>query len=378
MTDRRATPRSTPDRRRAAWSGPRERRAGPRRAPMRIGTVTVEALDFRAAAAQRAEWAALAARALEPNPFFEPAFILPALHRLPKARRPFMLVVRAHVGARTRMIGLLPIASTGPRLALGPLRAWRHPLAPLGAPLLDHDHAAEAFAGMLAFASAASKAGAGLVLSAIDRDGAIAALVARQVADRRATTRVLDARTCPALLAASSSALEIATDESLSFVLHEGEPVLDALERHFALEAAGSPTSFGPDILETARAFTFALALEGRCVIGELRRDGALAASGVAALAGDIALVWRVARDAAEAPDAPLAALFAQALIDRPRVARVLCCAPGVQESPPPDRIHLDDRIVASIRDPLREEARRRAREGAAKLFRRLTGRNLG
>ena len=89
MFDVGATTGSFPDRRRKPWVGPRERRATPVAGPrerraasrsggLRDGAIHVEALDMAASRIHRAEWARLASRAAEPNPFFEPDFILPA------------------------------------------------------------------------------------------------------------------------------------------------------------------------------------------------------------------------------------------------------------------------------------------------------------
>ena len=105
MFDATAAPTGMPERRRKPWAGPRERRATPSSVPreqrakpregvLREGAIHVEALDMSAARVHRAEWARLAARAAEPNPFFEPDFILPAARQLVGSRRPTVLVAR--------------------------------------------------------------------------------------------------------------------------------------------------------------------------------------------------------------------------------------------------------------------------------------------
>jgi CelD/BcsL family acetyltransferase involved in cellulose biosynthesis len=77
-------------------------------------------------------WVELAKRAAEPNPFFEPAFVVPAVKHLDTA--PPYLLVHEHDGA---WIGCLPVRVTrllGCRIALS---TWRHPYSYIGTPLVD-------------------------------------------------------------------------------------------------------------------------------------------------------------------------------------------------------------------------------------------------
>lgn len=397
MTDRRASPRSTPKRRVADPGGPRERRAGPRRGALRRDDLHVEALEFRAAVVHRGEWASLAARAIEPNPFFEPAYLLPALHRLPRARQPLLLVVRKRVAGRMRLIGLLPVAPVGSRFSLAPVRAWRPPLASLGAPLLDHDHAQDALRGLLTYASA--RAGVrGLHLHGIEREGPIAGLLARLSSGSKPALKAFNVRSQPALLAGSDfrSAIaatftqDLARRGDLDFVLHEGEAVLDALERLLALEAlkkdGRDPQAAGGAAM--ARAFTFALAREQGCAIGEVTRDGAPVAAAVAVISGDLAVVWKVAC----APNATVIAAdtmailhLAGALMARPRIARVYCQADAARERVAAfwtGRVDLADYLVPGLREDrsqthadLEATPRSGMRDGVTALFRRLSRR---
>src|ERR1700736_4894382 len=84
------------------------------------------------------EWQSLAARALEPNVFLEPAFALAAAP-----------VFGADVGAGLvwsraspcRLMGLFPARIERRRygVALPVLVGWTHPYGPLGTPLIDRD-----------------------------------------------------------------------------------------------------------------------------------------------------------------------------------------------------------------------------------------------
>ncbi|MEM9706648.1 MAG: GNAT family N-acetyltransferase [Pseudomonadota bacterium] len=109
-----------------------------------------KALDFEVAplaadiiARLQSEWRALAAQAVEPNPFFEPIAMRAAL-RLPEARDASLLIVRRN----GRLCGLAPLAKR-----TGGLSRWlscdsifQHRHAFLGAPMVsrgDEDHFAE-------------------------------------------------------------------------------------------------------------------------------------------------------------------------------------------------------------------------------------------
>jgi hypothetical protein len=93
-------------------------------------------------------WHALAARALEPNVFYEPAFALAAApvfgHEVGAG-----LVWAGAVGAR--LVGVFPGRIERRRYGLAPpvLVGWTHPYAPLGTPLIDRDLGAAVIAAFL-------------------------------------------------------------------------------------------------------------------------------------------------------------------------------------------------------------------------------------
>ena len=90
------------------------------------------------------EWADLAARALEPNAFYEPGFALAAALHFPLKARPRFIVVWAHSpsGAR-RMMGLFPIVTPNPLFGDGLIRLWLHKQAAAATPLVDRDRAVD-------------------------------------------------------------------------------------------------------------------------------------------------------------------------------------------------------------------------------------------
>ena len=120
-----------------------------------------------------AAWRELAARAAEPNPFHEPAFVLPALRHLP-SRRVQLLVVRDG----DEWQGVLPVRRAGrwrgiPAPGLG---VWRHPYAFFGAPLVARG--AETEVVRLLVEHARRRAGGLLALELMPADGPLAAPLA--------------------------------------------------------------------------------------------------------------------------------------------------------------------------------------------------------
>lgn len=82
----------------------------------------------------------LAARAIEPNIFFNPRFLAPAMPRL-EDREVRLAVIRDGSEAKNRLRLLVPYSIERPPVPLGVtvMRAWAHPFGPLGTPLVDYD-----------------------------------------------------------------------------------------------------------------------------------------------------------------------------------------------------------------------------------------------
>lgn len=82
----------------------------------------------------------LAQRAIEPNVFFNPRFLAPAMPRL-EDREVRLAVMRDERDARSRLRLLVPFSVERPLLRLGPpaIRTWSSPFGPLGTPLVDRD-----------------------------------------------------------------------------------------------------------------------------------------------------------------------------------------------------------------------------------------------
>jgi CelD/BcsL family acetyltransferase involved in cellulose biosynthesis len=95
-------------------------------------------------------WSDLAARAIEPNPFFEPAMVIPATRLYPD-------VEVALIESGSELIGALPVerSSRWRRVPVSSLAAWRHRDSYLGTPLLAPGAADVAVGALLDAADAA-------------------------------------------------------------------------------------------------------------------------------------------------------------------------------------------------------------------------------
>ncbi|MCC6339283.1 MAG: GNAT family N-acetyltransferase [Acidimicrobiia bacterium] len=114
-------------------------------------------------------WASLAERAIEPNPYLEPMFVLPAARHLGE-RYPLALLA-VHRGAS--MVAALPVVHrpSWRRIRWPGWATFRHDYCFLGTPLVDRDHLEPAAA---ALAGASGRLGAGLfVMEWVRLDGPV-------------------------------------------------------------------------------------------------------------------------------------------------------------------------------------------------------------
>jgi CelD/BcsL family acetyltransferase involved in cellulose biosynthesis len=139
---------------------------------------------------KKAAWAALAQRAIEPNPFFEPAFVFPLTRHFGLE---MMLLTVEHDG---EMVVCLPMFSATVTWHGLPLPAWRT-WNPLGTPLVDNGDVEAALAG--AIAHCATLVGPRLlVLDFLTTDGPVFTGFAAATAGRRPPSRLKES-TRPAL-----------------------------------------------------------------------------------------------------------------------------------------------------------------------------------
>jgi CelD/BcsL family acetyltransferase involved in cellulose biosynthesis len=146
--------------------------------------VTFDVVDLLAV--PQAAWADLAARAVEPNAFYHPAWAS-AVARHAEGKSGACALLAWNGPARTKLIGFLPVISAwrALRLPIPVLVAWQA-YAPLTTPLLDRD---ETEAAARALMAAAADAGAfALLLPALAGTGPAAGALRAAIAEFKSKT----------------------------------------------------------------------------------------------------------------------------------------------------------------------------------------------
>jgi CelD/BcsL family acetyltransferase involved in cellulose biosynthesis len=203
---------------------------------------------------QLVAWCLLAARAVEPNPFFEPAFVLAAARRAGAQRGALLVVERGG-----EWIACLPVQSRGAP-PFGALQTWWHPYCFLGTPLVDRERVDEGIAGLLCAARDRNRF---LALQLVGLDGPVTAAVDRAVAaedlqvvhDRRFERACVVRRPgAPRLVLAAKDRRRRMRrlEEQLGEVVvrdRSGDP--EAIEQFLDLEAAGWKGEIGTALAST-------------------------------------------------------------------------------------------------------------------------------
>lgn len=331
----------------------------------------------------RIAWERLVAHACEPNPFFEPWFLLPALRQWGTRER---VVTKAwfHEG---RLAGLLPVVRNAEYYghAVTHAKGWLHANAFCGVPLIAKGHEDAFWRDLLAHFDRSPRRALFWHLPLLPADGpAHAALERVLAATGRAHYRVADERR--ALLTGATSAEAYLTDAmsakkrkelrrqharlaeegTLTFERVEGTHGLAEWTAEFlALEAAGWKGEAGSALASapgTTALFTESLAgasAAGRLERLALRLDG----RAIAMLANFItppgAYSFKTAYDEAYARFSPgmLLQLENLALLERPDVQWADSCA--VEGHPMIERLWRDKRPMVSCNIAIGGPARR-------------------
>ena len=291
----------------------------------------VEFTDFAGAEACRGEWEALLERALEPNIFMEPAFVLSAAQHLAESERPLFAMVREQrEDGAGRLVGIWPLASRGV-LAGGFVRGWRSPYAVLGSPLIDRFRAGAVADAVLQAVAAKFGPRAMLVAPQVRRTGPTYGLL---VSRAMATNRVWEALSpqSRAVLRAGAEADAVFRDagslrnlgklarkrrrlEALGVLEYRSAQTPDevraAAERFLLLEESGWKGRSSTALLSHARTATFArtmlrtFARSGQCRIDSLELDGRPLAMAILLQGQRRAYCWKIAFDEAYALYSP-------------------------------------------------------------------------
>jgi CelD/BcsL family acetyltransferase involved in cellulose biosynthesis len=353
------------------------------------------------------EWRALAARALEPNVFYEPAFALAATP-----------VFGGDAGAMLvwsgdeprRLVGLFPARIERRRygLKLPILAGFTHPYGPLGVPLVEREAAEPIVAAWLAHLAADEALPGLLLLPFLPQDGAFAATLAAIL--RRAQMPAADFNRHHRALLQPSGERALYVEGSIGQHQHkelrrhwrrlsetgavlftaatEPAAVAAALEDFFALEAGGWKGRAGTAAAEHRGLHAFVrdavsgLAADGKVVIDRILVDGHAIAATILLRSGRSAWFWKIAYDEAFSrfsPGVMLSVVVTDDLLEDLDVERTDSCATA--NHPMIDhlwreRLSLCDRLIAVRPQAPFAQARRLERLRAAAIVgaKRLRG----
>ena len=325
-----------------------------------------------------AEWRELAAHALEPNVFYEPAFLLAAAQVF---GRDAGAVLVWSGGEPRHLLGLFPARIEQHRygLKLPVLVGLTHPYGPLGVPLVDREAAEQVIAAFFAHLAADATLPGLALLPFLPEDGPFAAALAPIL--RRARMPAADFNRHQRALLAPSGERSFyferrlgrhqqkelrrkwrrlaETGAVLIAAATESAAVGRALDDFFALEAGGWKGRAGTAIAdhEELRRFIATavrnLAAEGKAAINRIMVDGRAIAAAIVLRSGRCAWFWKIAYDEAFArysPGVMLTVELTHELLDDPGVTRADSCATAnhaMIDHLWRERIPLCDRLIA-------------------------------
>lgn len=348
----------------------------------------------------------LSVRTVEPNVFFNPRFLAPAMPRL-EDREVRLAVIRDGDSERNRLRLLMPFSVERPPVPVGApiIRAWSSPFGPLGTPLVDHDNpvsVVEDFLDMLArphlklpkvlvvpdirldgpFASVLRTAALGrnLVLSETDRverpflhsqlDGEAYlrnSLKAHHFREFRRQMRRLGAL----------GKLEYA-------VARQPEEIRHGVEAFLTLEASGwkgrEGTAMAIDRYRAAfaREAVHGLAELDLCRVHTLSLDGRVIACIIVFIEGGCAYTWKTAYDEAYSGYSPGTLLMIEVTrthLEDPNILATDSCA--VPDHPVMSRIWTERRAMGTLVVGLTPGADRQVRQATTQLHLYRETRNL-
>jgi CelD/BcsL family acetyltransferase involved in cellulose biosynthesis len=251
-----------------------------------------------------AQWRSLAARALEPNVFNEPAFALAAAPVFGQGCRAMLVWTKGGT-----LMGLFPARPTG--LRHGALLAgWTHPYAPLGTPLVDRDEAVAVISAWLDHLTHDPAAPALLMLPMLPEGGAFARALDAALS-RHDMPHALFGQHRRALLKRGNSQDDQAASprrrkelqrqrrrlEEFAPVTFNSasapQSVASALEDFLVLEAsgwkgmAGSAAANDPAVRRFVETAVTSLAAQGQARIDRMQLGGQTIAAGIMLSSGD-------------------------------------------------------------------------------------------
>lgn len=352
------------------------------------------------------EWRELAARALEPNIFYEPAFALPAAGVF--GRDAGAVLVWSGTSPR-KLLGLFParIVSRRYGLRLPVLLGWTHPYAPLGTPLVEREAAEPVIAAWLAHVGDSTALPGLVLLPYLPADGPFAAALDAIVRRTRMPTADFK-RHQRAQLKPDADRLSY-VDRSvgrhklkelrrcvrrlgdigalLFTTVTAPDAVAAAVDDFFRLEVrgwkgrAGTAAALHDDVRRFVAAALAGLSAEAKVSVSRIFIDGAAIAATITLRSADTAWFWKIVYDEAFAKYSPgvvLTLAVSEDLIEDTTLLRTDSCATA--NHPMIDhiwreRLTLSDRLIgvrpgAAFASARRLEMLRNAGIAAAKAVR--------
>lgn len=353
--------------------------------PASAGFELVEELDF------------LCARTIEPNVFFNPHFLAPAMPRLDD-REVRLAVIRDGAGPAGRLRLLVPFSVERPPIPVGVavMRTWANPFGPLGTPLLDRDDPAGVVDDFLAMLSRPRLKLPGILMLPEMRMDGPAVSVFRAVAARRGLPLIAMGEVQRPVLESDKDA-EIYLRNALGShrageyrrlkrrleeqgdlrhgVARGPEDIRPAIEGFLALEASGwkgrRRTAMAADRYRAAfaREASHGLAEHDLCRVHSLTLDGRLIASLIVFVEAGIAYTWKTAYDEAYAAFSPGTLLMIevtrQHLADPDIRFTDSCAAP---DHPMISKLWTERKPVGTLLVGLSPEAGRLTRRAASQI----------
>lgn len=362
--------------------------------PASAGFDLVEELDF------------LCVRTVEPNIFFNPRFLAPAMPRL-EDREVRLAVIRDGDETKNRLRLLVPFSVEKPAGPIGVpvMRTWSSPFGPLGTPLIDRDDPVgviEDFFSMLS--RPRLKLPKVLVLPDLRMDGPVARLIRTAaigldlpvITTMRAMRPFLDSDLDgDAYLRGSLRSHHFREFRRLKrrlgehgdvayTIARQPDEVRHALEAFLALEASGwkgrERTAMVIDRFRAAfaREAVHRLAQQDLCRIHTLTLDGRPIASLIVFIEAGQAYTWKTAYDenfAGYSPGTLLMIEVTRTHLDDPNIDATDSCA--VPDHPVMSRLWSERREMGTLVVGLTPESDKAARQAAGQIHLNRETRNF-
>lgn len=339
----------------------------------------------------------LCTRTIEPNVFFNPRFLAPAMPRL-EDREVRLAVIRDGTEFRSRLRLLVPYSVERPAIPLGVpvMRTWSSPFGPLGTPLLDRDDPEGVIADFFAMlARPHLKLPKVFVLPDMRLDGAVARMLSA-TAESRGLPLVITGQFERPFLESEAEGEEylkasLGTRHYKEFrrlgrrlaeqgvvehkVARTQDDVRHAIEQFLTLEASGwkgrQRTAMAIDRYRAAfaREAVHRMSEQDMCRIHSLTLDGRTIASLVVFVEAGIAYTWKTAYDEALSAYSPgvllMMAVTAQHLED-PNIMMTDSCA--VPDHPMVGKMWSERKPMGTFVVGLTPDADRATRQAASQL----------